>query len=195
MMRRALCLVLVAMLAVPAANCSGRKHVDPSRDTGDIGPPPTPKNTATEIADFTLNDLAGKAVNTTDLRKGKILVLKFGATWCPPCTQQIPHLNKAAATYAGKVAVIEVDIEEAAAKVKAHAQKHEITYPVLLDEDGKIAKVYRVSAIPSVIVADTDGKIVYRGHYTPFNVLKSKIDPLIRLSEDKPAAETKGVEQ
>jgi peroxiredoxin len=182
-------------LAVSAANCNGRERVDPFSDATGTGPALTPVDTAIGIADFTLDDLAGKAVNTADARKGKVLVMKFGATWCPPCTQQIPHLNKVAETYAGKVAVIEVDGDEPAARVKAHAQRHKIAYPVLLDTDDKIARAYRVDVIPTVIVADKNGKIVYRGNYTPFKILKSQIDPLLKQPEPKPVAETKGVEQ
>ncbi len=194
-MRRAVCLILVAALAVSAANCNGRERVAPPRDVTEIEPLSTQKDTATEIADFTLNDLDGKAVNTADARKGKILVLKFGATWCAPCTQQIPHLNKVAATYPGKVAVIDVDSEETAARVKAHALRHKVAYPVLLDTDDKIAQAYRVDVIPTVIVADKNGTIVYRGNYTSFNMLKSKIGPLLKQSDDTPVAETKGAGQ
>lgn len=179
-MRKAICLILVAVLAVSAARCNGTEATTPASSAANSG---SPKDTTVEIADFTLNDLAGKAVNTADVRKGKILVLKFGATWCPPCTRQIPHLNKVAATYPDKVAVIEVDKEEPAAKVKAHAQQHKITYPVLLDETGKISKVYHVRGIPAVIVADKNGKIVYRGYYTPFKKLKATIDKLLREDE------------
>ena len=179
-MRSGICLILVAVLAVSAARCNGTEETTPAPDVTKSSAPPKPKDTTVEIADFTLKDLAGKAVNTADARKDKILVLKFGATWCPPCTRQIPHLNKVAAAYAGKVAVIEVDLRESAAKVKAHAEQHKVTYPVLLDETGKIGRAYHVRGIPSVIVADKNGKIVYRGNYTPFSVLKAKIDPLLK---------------
>ena len=179
-MRNIISLILVAVLAVSAASCNGTESAPPASDAAKSNAAAAPKDTTVAIADFTLNDLDGNAVNTADVRKGKVLVLKFGATWCPPCTAQIPHLNKIAATYAGKVAVIEVDIEEPAAKVKAHAERHKITYPVLLDEDGKIGAAYRVSGIPSVIVADKDGKIVYRGNYSPVELLKAQIDPLLK---------------
>lgn len=175
-MNRTLCFVLVAVLAVSTAWCNG---------TGQAQPPDTPakaapKDTNVEIADFTLKDLAGKAVDTAKARKDKVLVLKFGATWCPPCTRQIPHLNKVVAAYPKGVAVIEVDIREPAAKVKSHAARHKVAYPILLDTNGAVAGRYRVRGIPAVIVADKNGKIVHRGHYTPFKVLKAKIDPLLK---------------
>ena len=172
-----LSLATLLVIAAPVA-CNGSGQM-----AGNPKPPKAadakPKDVNVEIADFELKDLTGKTVNTAEARAGKVLVLKFGATWCPPCTAQIPHLSKAVATYPGKVIVIEVDIKEPAEKVKAHAAKHGAKYTILLDETGKVAATYRVRGIPAVIVAGKDGKIAYRGYYTPFKALKEKIDPLL----------------
>lgn len=172
-----LSLAALLLIAAPVA-CNGNGQVAEDPKTPKAAEA-KPKDVSVEIADFELKDLTGKTVNTADARAGKVLVLKFGATYCPTCTQQIPHLTKVAETYPGKVIVIEVDIDEPAANVKAHAAKHGAKYMILLDEAGKVAATYGVREIPAVIVAGKDGKIAYRGHYTPFKALKEKIDPLL----------------
>jgi len=177
-MHRIFCSLLAALLIAAPVACNGNGQVAEGPKTPKAAEA-QPKDVNVEIADFELKDLAGKTVSTAEARAGKVLVLKFGATYYPTCTGQIAHLSKVAETYPGKVLVIEVAIREPAAKVKAHAAKHGAKYTILLDETGKVAAVYRVRDIPAVIVAGKDGKIAYRGHYTPFKALKEKIDPLL----------------
>ena len=132
-----------------------------------------------KFVDVQLNGLDGKAVKTAELRKDKVFILKFGATWCPPCNAQIPVLNKVNKEYAGKVAILDVDVKEAADKVREHNKKHGTTYTTVLDSEGKVATRYNVSGIPVVIVADKDGKVAYRGFYTTFEAMKKVIDKLL----------------
>ena len=138
-----------------------------------------------QIVDFQLKSVDGKDVKTADLRKDKVLLLKFGATWCGWCNKQIPHLNKVVKEYAGKVAVLDVDVREPADKVKEHNQKNSTTYTTVLDPDGKAAGKYGVRGIPVVIVAGKDGKIAYSGYYTDFEKLKVVIDVLLKEPEPK----------
>jgi len=136
------------------------------------------------IRDFTLNTLDGAALNTAAAREGKVLVLKFGATWCTPCNKQIPELNEARAAYPDDVVILDVDVREEASRVKAHNRKRDVTYTTVLDPDGSVAKRYGVRSIPVVIIADKDGRIVYRGNYTRFAALKKAIDDLLRERRD-----------
>ena len=149
-----------------------------------------PSKVGDAIVDFQLKSLEGKLVKTAKERKDKVLVLKFGATSCPPCTYQIPHLNKVVKEYAKKpVVVIDVDIREPAARVKAHNRRHRTNYVTLLDSNAKVAIKYGVRYIPLVIVADKKGKILYRGYFTPFNVLKRLIDGALKeKTEEKEGA-------
>jgi len=129
-----------------------------------------------KVTDFELKDVDGKLVKSAEFRKDKAYVIKFGATWCPPCNRQISELNKVVEEYGDKVAVLDVDVREPAEKVKAHAKKTGIKYKVVLDADGAVAKDYGVRGIPVVIVADKDGKVLYSGHYTKYEVLKKHLD-------------------
>ncbi len=118
---------------------------------------------ATLAPDFTLKDLSGNNVTLSSF-KGKKVLLVFGATWCPYCVAEIPDLNAFYNKHQDKdVKVIDVDIQESAAKVTAFAQKHNIKYTVLLDSDGKVANKYNVYGIPANFIIDENGMIKYSG--------------------------------
>jgi peroxiredoxin len=129
-----------------------------------------------KVVDFNLKGLDGKVVKTAEFREDKVFVLKFGATWCGWCNRQIPELNKVQKEYADKVAVLDVAVREKADKVQAHNKKKGTKYNTVLDPKGIVAAKYGVRGIPVVIVADQDGKILYKGYYTKFAVLKKVID-------------------
>ena len=134
------------------------------------------------ITDFKLPTVDGKTVSTAGLREGRPVVLKFGSTWCGWCNRQVPHLNKVAEKYAKQVAIIDIDIKEDAAKVRRHNKEMKAKYITLLDKDGIVAQKYEVRGIPVVIVADADGKILYRGNYTEFEKLEDVLDPAVKAA-------------
>ena len=141
-------------------------------------------NVGDAVIDFELKNLAGESVRSLEARKGKVLVLKFGASWCPYCNLQIKELKKVDEQYAHKgVAVIEVAVGEGAAHVRDHLKKYGVAYPVLLDGDGSVAGKYGVEGIPVVIVADASGNVVYKGNYTKFAKLRQLIDSVLRRSK------------
>ena len=178
-MKKLMCVLLALFFVASSLSCSSEASDSP-------GSPDSPKaatgvNRGDKFTDFQLKDLAGKTVETAVMRKGQVFVLKFGATWCPPCTAQIPHLNKVVSTaeYAGKVAVLEVDIKEPAAKVKAHTARHGAKYTTVLDLTGAVAGKFAVRGIPTTLVVDKAGTIAYRGYFTPYQALKQTIDGLL----------------
>jgi len=170
-----LCAVLAALLALACTANAAEKEA------------PKPPRVGDQMVDFTLKDLGGRKIPTAKAR-GRILVLKFGATWCGWCTKAIPELNKVKAAYPKTVVVLDVNIREDAKTVRAHNRKHRATYITLLDTTGAVANRYGVSGIPVVMVIDTDGKIVFSGYYTPFETLRKTIDPLVKEMEDRAKA-------
>lgn len=126
------------------------------------GPSPAPESgvTAGKTAPrFTLEALAGGTVAAPV--PGKVTVLNFWATWCPPCREEMPELAKFAAANPA-VAFYAVNLEEAAPKVADFLREHGYTMPVLLDTRGSVAQTYRVRAIPTTVVIDRDGVVKYR---------------------------------
>ncbi len=78
--------------------------------------------------------------------------------------KEVPDVNAFYARNKGKVNVLGVDIQESKAKVTAFAEKQGITYPVALDTDGKVAGLYQIRGIPSIIAIGEDGAVLFRGH-------------------------------
>ncbi len=110
-------------------------------------------------ANFTLTDLQGKSWTLKDLR-GKIVVVNFWATWCPPCRKEMPDLDALYQKYKDNGLVILAISDEESAKVSPFISEHKITYPVMLDPGRKVNELFQVEGIPKSFVYDRDGKLV-----------------------------------
>src|SRR5579875_645359 len=113
-------------------------------------------------ADFVLKNIDGEPMRLSDLR-GKIVVLDFWATWCPPCRQELPVINKLAARLRDKNVVFLGINDEGASTVKSFNKKHEYTFTTLEDTNRKVHHAYQANAIPSVFVIGADG--IVRKHF------------------------------
>jgi peroxiredoxin len=112
-----------------------------------------------EKANFTLTDLSGKNWTLKDLR-GKVVLLNFWATWCPPCRKEMPDLETLYRRFEPQGFVILGISDEEAAKVKPFIEQQGITYPVLLDPGRKVNELFQIQGIPKTFVYDREGKIV-----------------------------------
>jgi peroxiredoxin len=110
-------------------------------------------------ADFTLTDLNGKSWTLKGL-KGKVVLLNFWATWCPPCRKEMPDLEALSRRFGPQGLVILGIDDEEAEKVKPFIAQQKITYPVLLDPGRKVNTLFGIEGIPKTFVYDRDGKIV-----------------------------------
>lgn len=110
-------------------------------------------------ADFTLTDLDGKPWNLKDL-KGKVVLLNFWATWCPPCRKEMPDLEMLYRRFGAQGFIILGIDDEETETVKPFIAQQGITYPVLLDPGRKVNTLFRIEGIPKTFVYDRDGKIV-----------------------------------
>ena len=112
-----------------------------------------------EQADFTLQDLNGESWN---LRKqhGKVVVLNFWATWCPPCRKEMPDLETLYQQFKDQGLVILAISDEDAGKVKPFIAERKVTYPILLDPGRKVNERFQIEGIPKTFVYDRNGKLV-----------------------------------
>ena len=111
--------------------------------------------------DFTLKSNAGKNVKLSELR-GQVVLLNFWASWCGPCRTEMPLLVKIHEKYKGLgFLVLGVNVEEDIGPAKSIIEKVNITFPVLFDQTNKVSKLYNVSAMPTTVLIDRDGKIRY----------------------------------
>ena len=112
-----------------------------------------------EKADFTLKDLHNKPVTLSALR-GKIVLVNFWATWCPPCRKEMPDLDAIYTHFQSQGLVILSLSDEDGMKVSSFIGGTGYHPPVLLDTGGKVAKQFHVDGIPKSFVFDRDGKLV-----------------------------------
>jgi thiol-disulfide isomerase/thioredoxin len=110
--------------------------------------------------DFELELLDGKRFHLADA-KGKVVVLDFWATWCGPCIQAMPQVEKAAGEFDAKdVQLVAVNLQETPQQIKAMLERHQLKIPrVALDRDGGVAERYQANAIPQTVVIGRDGTI------------------------------------
>jgi len=110
-------------------------------------------------AAFTLTDLNGQTKSLSDYR-GKIVLLNFWATWCKPCTTEMPAMQATYDRLRDKgfvvLAVNELEDDE---KVREHIQTYKHTFPVLMDRENRVANLYGVYGLPVSVFIDETGTV------------------------------------
>lgn len=109
---------------------------------------------------FTLENLSGAKVSLADFR-GKYVLLNFWAIWCPPCRAEMPDLDKFYQANKADFVVLGVELGDKKADVQKFMANGKYTYPILLDTKQQVSNTYKVTAIPTTLVLDRAGKIVY----------------------------------
>ncbi|MBL8049606.1 MAG: TlpA family protein disulfide reductase [Anaerolineales bacterium] len=134
--------------------------------------------------DFTLNTLDGSQITLSTLR-GKIVVINFWATWCPPCRAETPALQNSFEQYKDvDIVILGIDLanQDSIDNVKNFVRDFTLTYPILLDIEGKVANLYQNNALPSTYFVDREGIIrtIIIGGPMSETVIKSKIEALLK---------------
>lgn len=110
--------------------------------------------------DFQLYSTRSKLFQLSELR-GKVVVLDFWASWCPPCRAAIPAMQRLHERYSDQgLVVLGINVNDNKDPAEFMASMH-ATYPVLVSGDA-VSQMYQVKGIPTLIVIDADGHIVYR---------------------------------
>ena len=168
-MKSIFAVIVIAFLVFSPAACKKKEGeietVPPS--VGDIAP------------DFTSRDVNGNTARLSDY-KGKVVLIEFWATWCPPCRELTPVLNKLYGKYKDKGFVILSVTNEDRDTVKDYVKGHAVKYPVLIATEETI-KQYGIIGIPVSFLVNKEGRIVSRHMYTPDFVeeLTSEIEKLL----------------
>ncbi|MDE8346751.1 MAG: TlpA disulfide reductase family protein, partial [Acidocella sp.] len=113
---------------------------------------------------FTLNGVLGKTYSLSQYR-GKVVLVNFWATWCPPCRAEMPSIEKLYSSIAGApFEVLALDQSEDQTTVFAYLGELDPmpTFPVLLDQNGSVADAFKVEGIPTTYLVDKAGKIAYK---------------------------------
>ncbi|WP_071460012.1 thiol-disulfide oxidoreductase ResA [Bacillus massilinigeriensis] len=121
-----------------------------------------------EAPDFVLSDREGNKHQLSDY-KGKGVFLNFWATWCGPCEREMPHIDNQYKQFKDKrVEVLTVDVGESKIAVDKFVERHNLTFPVMIDEDGQVQAAYGIGQLPITFLIDEEGKVVrsYTGELT-----------------------------
>jgi len=117
-------------------------------------------------ADFSLADLEGRKWTLKALR-GKVVLVNFWATWCPPCRRELPDIAALDQRFKGQGLVILAISDEKASTVMRFVADHKIAYTVLLDPGHKAKDLFRVDGIPQSFLYDREGRLIAQVHNRP----------------------------
>jgi len=165
MKKIAVLLVLVIVIVVGMAGCKRSETPVAQKPAAK----PTPAQTATGIEPgkimpaYAAVNLDGSKFELAARRK-KVVLLNLWATWCGPCRYEIPELQRIHNTYAARgFEVVGVSLDEGAVdSVKEFVGENKMTYPVVHDPDGEIANVLQASVLPTSVMLDRDGRIIWK---------------------------------
>jgi peroxiredoxin len=121
---------------------------------------------ATLAPDFTLRSADGPNLRLLEQR-GRVVLVNFWATWCGPCRQEMPHLNRLYEKYrASGFVLLGVNVDDDTRNAVGVATKLGLKFPVLLDTDKKVSQLYDLSAMPATVLIDKDGRVrfLHRGY-------------------------------
>jgi peroxiredoxin len=112
--------------------------------------------------DFTLRALNGPNLRLAEQR-GQVVMVNFWATWCGPCRQEMPHLNRLYEKYRGSgFTLLGVNVDDDTYKATELAARLAVKFPVLFDTDKRVSRAYDLSAMPVTVLIDRDGRMRYR---------------------------------
>jgi cytochrome c biogenesis protein CcmG/thiol:disulfide interchange protein DsbE len=161
-------LIWIYISRIPAEATSASGKIAPH--TGFLAP---------EIA---LLDINGNEITLSELR-GHPVIVNFWATWCPPCRAEMPAMQRAKLDYEEEVIVLAVNStnQDSLPAVKQFIDQFEISFPVLLDEQGIAANTYQISSLPTTYFIGKDGVIneVVIGGPMAEALLRSRIDKML----------------
>jgi thiol-disulfide isomerase/thioredoxin len=121
---------------------------------------PLPASQVQAAPDWNLPDAAsGRLVDLTQEVKRHPVVFSFWATWCGPCHQELPHLERVSRKYRGQVAFYGIDSSDPPAAIMADAKRIGLTFPMLSDSRRDAATSYGAEAIPMLVVVDTHDQV------------------------------------
>jgi len=151
-------------------------------DSTTAGRIPAPQKTFL-APDFTLETLDGESVTLSDLR-GKVVLLNFWATWCPPCRAEMPAFQQAYADYAGEdfiILAVNATLQDNLNEIDAFRAEHSLEFPIALDKTGEVNHLYQVRSLPTSFFVDKEGVIseVIIGGPIAEALIRARIEDLV----------------
>jgi peroxiredoxin len=129
------------------------------------GPSVDPRSKVGVVAaqNFGLSNMRGDYVRLSDY-KGKVVFLNIWATWCPPCREEMPSMESLYQKLKGRnFEMLAVSVDRDGEKVvRPFAAKYRLTFPMLLDPDGKTYRLYGLTGVPETFIVDKSGVVIHK---------------------------------
>jgi cytochrome c biogenesis protein CcmG/thiol:disulfide interchange protein DsbE len=156
-------LCTAVFVALMVASCGGKESRPKVRDGGSPAAEVPAGRDRRPAPDFSLKDLDGRDVRLIDFR-GKVAMVNFWATWCPPCRSEIPDFIELQSRLGPKgLQIIGISLDdEGAAKVAPFASQNRINYTMLVNGNGVASAFGVVEGIPTTYLLDRQGRVVER---------------------------------
>jgi thiol-disulfide isomerase/thioredoxin len=115
------------------------------------------------MPDFTLPDATGRMVKFSDVsRENKLVMINFWASWCTPCRMEMPQFEKLYTAKKGEgFTLLAINVDREREKADAYLKNKPVSFPVLIDQDGVVAKQLGLNALPTTILVGQDGKVIH----------------------------------
>ncbi len=112
--------------------------------------------------DFSLADIDGNTHRLSDYR-GRVVIINFWATWCPPCRREMPSMERAWQSIQSKnILLLAINVGQNEDQVWEFTADTPVTFPILLDEEGEVSNEWPMLGLPTTFIVDPEGRIVYR---------------------------------
>jgi peroxiredoxin len=142
-MKTAIALLLLAGFAVFSVRVKNQLNTKES--------PLTAVKLGQPMPDFTLPDASGQLVKFSDVsRQNKVVLINFWASWCTPCRMEMPEFEQLYAAKKGEgFALLAINVDKEREKADAYLKSKPVSFPVLIDKDGAVAKQFGLEALPT----------------------------------------------
>ena len=145
MRRQRIVIAVFALLLLLAAGCGKGKGPSGPLTIGKAAP------------DFTLQDLSGRSRRLSDYR-GKVVMVNFWATWCPPCRSELGSMQKLFAAPPGPdFRMLTVLVNDSPANAATMARRKGYTFPILIDMEGTVGQAFGITGVPETFIIDRKG--------------------------------------
>ena len=136
---------------------------------------------------FTLESNTGENFSLAD-QQGKVLLINFWTSWCPPCRAEMPAIQRVYSEYQAdglEVIAINATDQDELASVQSFIAERQLTFPILLDKDGEVSRLYNLHSLPTSFFVDQNGIIqeVVIGGPMAEALLRSRIERLLEGSQ------------
>jgi thiol-disulfide isomerase/thioredoxin len=143
---------------------------------------------AARVPEASVLNLDGSRTSLRQVLGGRVAVIDFWATWCEACEKEHVKLVRLAAAYTrSRLLVVALNVGEEPARVAEYVQRHQLTYPVYLDPEFRVAQSFSETKLPALLIIAPNGRVVHRGSALDREALR-QIQTLLRKSPEPMSA-------